>query len=259
MLRSLRLIKVLRLLRASRVFKRYQTKLSINYSVIALFKVGFLTVLVSHWMACSWVLQAYLADDLRVTWLGDDLYCQLKPNATGTDPSTDFLCAAPASIYAASLYWAITTITSIGYGDIAPSQGNAAEQVVASLLMLFASAVWAHVLGTFCGVIATFNPELNNFREMMDDLERFMRTEHLPKELRERLREYFFESKQVDTRLLKLKSSSHKPSHTNSIIEPTLASAPAVASGLGESTAAQSNATFIKDGGGLVDYSGHPT
>lgn len=40
-------------------------------------------------------------------------------------------------------------------------------------------ACGAQVIGTFCGVIAAFNPEKTVFHRTMDDLNRFMRREDM--------------------------------------------------------------------------------
>ena len=70
----------------------------------------------------------------------------------------------PGNLYAASLYWSMMTLTSVGFGDIAATFNNPVEMTVCSFLMLASSLVWAQVIGTFCGVIATFNPEQNAFQ-----------------------------------------------------------------------------------------------
>jgi hypothetical protein len=54
------------------------------------------------------------------------------------------------------------TVTSIGYGDIAPT--TTSEQLVAVVIMLLGSVLWGQVIATFCGVVATFNPEAADYR-----------------------------------------------------------------------------------------------
>jgi len=131
-----------------------------------------------------------------MTWLADTYCVHALENGTALDPP-EFDCVTSLDQYAAAVYWAVMTITSIGYGDIAATPGNAYEQTAATLLMLICSLLWGQVIGTFCGVIATFNPEQNAFRAQMDDLNRFMSQEDLPKEMRTRLREYFHQSKHL--------------------------------------------------------------
>merc|ERR1719230_1146557 len=89
------------------------------------------------------------------------------------------------------------TITSVGYGDIAATPFNHSEQAVCTTLMLISSVIYAQVIGTYCGVVASLNPEQQAFREKLDDLNRFMQREELPSEMRRRLREYFHQSKHL--------------------------------------------------------------
>lgn len=89
------------------------------------------------------------------------------------------------------------TITSVGFGDICATFNNPVEMWICSFIMLISSLLWAQVIGTFCGVIATFNPEANAFQAKMDELNRFMKRENVPHEMRQRLREYFHQSKHL--------------------------------------------------------------
>jgi hypothetical protein len=108
-----------------------------------------------------------------------------------------YACRPPSTIYSASLYWAIMTLTSIGYGDIGATPFNAAEQNVCSLLMLLGAICWGYVLGTFCGVIASLAPSTADFRRTMDDLNSFLSANHISPDLSKRLREYFHRTKHL--------------------------------------------------------------
>ena len=243
-LRAVRLIKLVRLLRASRIFKRWESRFAINYTLLEMAKCLVAMLVFSHWAACFWALQAFLlhASPLE-SWMGNAGYCSEITDTTGIGtggvsagagdaPSwadvmgaaggcpTGMICRAdtpgcaclpPANLYAASLYWAIMTITSIGYGDIGATPFNAAEQIACCVLMLMGGGLWGYVIGTFCGTIANLGPATREFRQNMDDLNEHMAKSNVDKELRVRLREYFFQTRHLldasnNTRLLLMMS-----------------------------------------------------
>ena len=209
-LRALRLIKLVRLVRASRMFKRWECRIAINYGALALGRCVVGVLVLSHWFACLFALQTIFFDspvqsvlvigsdppEYVDTWKGNFNYC----TATGLtlpDGSAEAECLDPWALYCVSVYWAIMTITSIGYGDIGASPRNAAEQIFTAAMMLAGGFLWGQVVGTFCGVIATFDPHGAEFRRNMDDLNVFMASKHLPVEMRRRLREYFHQTKHL--------------------------------------------------------------
>ena len=208
-LRILRLIKLLRLLRMSRIGKRWEAKMAINYGALALFKAFSAVVFGSHLFACLWTLQSDLFHDNRHdTWLGNvylggSPLCWPREGADLSELPTDdasvfqgnSLCKGAGQLYVTSIYWAIMTITSIGYGDVMPVQWS--EQLVSTIIMLLGSVLWGQVIATFCGVVATFNPEGAEFRRTMDDLNRFCVLQGLEAELRTKLREYFHQTKHL--------------------------------------------------------------
>ena len=201
-LRAARLIKLVRLLRASRILKRWETRIAVDYSSLEMMKCLLSLLLSSHWFGCVWTLQANLmTDSVLDSWLGERGYCEAFESAGGelasgasSNPSADdahavldcpvdrecrvdfpgVACYPGATIWAAAVYWAVMTITSIGYGDLPATPYNAGEMWVCTTLMLLGGGIWGYVIGTFVSVIANLGPATREFRRNMDDLNSWM-------------------------------------------------------------------------------------
>jgi uncharacterized protein (DUF1330 family) len=87
-LRVLRLLKLLRLVRGSRIFKRWEIRLSINYALLQICSICLMLVFICHLFACVWGLQASF-DPLN-SWLGYSGYC-IPWNATADGPCPELM------------------------------------------------------------------------------------------------------------------------------------------------------------------------
>lgn len=199
MLRIVRLLKLARVLRASRIYQRFQARNSMPHSAEGLFKLIFLLVVTSHWMACAWVMSANLQDAHVPTWMdvvAERFYCAASDEG-GCDVYPSRLALPGAMSYYAALYWSLTTITSVGYGDITPQ--NTDEMLVCTIYLLTGSVIWAYIIGNAVTIISTGEPVEIQHHQTMDALNRYIAEKQLPDHLRVRLRRYFRTRKELTT------------------------------------------------------------
>jgi hypothetical protein len=112
---------------------------------------------------------------------------------TGAQCSAGYSCAGAVELYVYSLYFAIMTITSVGYGDISASPFMMGEQIVCAVIMLGTALLWGNLIGVFCSLAAT-SPSTREFREELSQLNTFMAAYDLAPSLRFRLREFIHET-----------------------------------------------------------------
>jgi len=91
--------------------------------------------------------------------------------------------------YIKSLYYTITTLTSVGYGDIVPN-GNA-EMLFNILLQLTGVGLIAFLVGSVVGLFTKRNPAEQRFTENMDKLRALIHYHDIPSELEKRISDYF--------------------------------------------------------------------
>ena len=202
-IRVLRLVKLVRIVNASKIFTRWEMRLSINYGALSIAQIIAGLLFVCHLFACLWGLQASF-DPLN-TWPGQKNYCvpydfeagDICPEGMVCTEYNPVACMPPTAMYLISVYWAIATVTSIGYGDLVATPFSTAEQLVCTLIMLSGAVLFAQLVGSFCGLAASMSPELKQFRFDMSDLNALMKVEGTPPELRFRLREYLHQSKHL--------------------------------------------------------------
>ena len=115
------------------------------------------------------------------------------------DSNTDIPpLSTPMRKYAASLYFAVYTLTSTGYGDIAAQ--NTLEYFTAALFMALGGLFWAFTIGNFCSIVSTLDVHGIAFRQLMDEANIMMEDRRLSSELRQRVRAYFHQSKSMQAR-----------------------------------------------------------
>ncbi len=122
-------LKTARLLRLLRVARRVDQYSEYGAAVLLLLMAAF--TLVAHWLACIFYAIAYWErQDLRapIGWL-DTLKDPYSVNNNNTWPGLNI-----RSKYITALYFTFTSLTSIGFGNIAPNTNN--EKIFSIFAML---------------------------------------------------------------------------------------------------------------------------
>ena len=119
-------------------------------------KLVFILVMWAHFQACVWGLfSSWLPDPTWVSVFEEDYGIVEAP---GQKPG-------PLDKYAASLYWSVMTLTSIGYGDFLPR--STAERWLCSFYMLASGVLWTYVIGNVAAIATTLNPDQVQYENTM--------------------------------------------------------------------------------------------
>ena len=141
---SMRLLKLLHLTNArNSLYSKWVRDLSVRYGIRSIATTSlhffFLLFVISHWAACLFIYlgkgphwqkhDASQSEYTQITWLSA---LEADPNMQSLDPERW------GQLYCTALYFSITTMSTIGYGDIAPK--NIWERVAALVLMIIGNA-----------------------------------------------------------------------------------------------------------------------
>ena len=181
LLRLLRVPRLYRLFRISRLLKaikqsgesgclvRIQDFVSLKHSAMRLITF-FLTVLICvHLMSCFWYFTATLE-------MGPECWVY-KLGFQDQDSGT---------LYVASFYWAFTTLTTVGYGDIHAT--TSLERIVAVLWMMFGVCFFSFTIGSLTSMITNIDTRETILTNKLAIIEEFAREAKLDRSLRARLR-----------------------------------------------------------------------
>jgi len=169
------LIKLLRLFRVLKVKKLLLQVESVFSSVAKAFKFLKLLVtgfIIAHWTGCLWFYVSDL-DSARFpnTWVSYELSHNQNPN-----------------LYIKALYFAVTTSTTVGYGDFNPVTNN--ELVVGVLALVVSSVLFSKILSTIAEWVSELDERNYKIRNQKVTLNIYMKNANLPYNLRFRVRRY---------------------------------------------------------------------
>ena len=97
--------------------------------------------------------------------------------------------APPERRYLASLYYAFSTMTTVGYGDVVAQTDT--ERGFAIVGMMLGATVFGYVVGGVASLVAKVDASSNRKRERMDEVKAYLKEKRVSKSLRLRVRKHF--------------------------------------------------------------------
>ena len=91
-------------------------------------------------------------------------------------------------LYVKSLYWTMSTMTTVGYGDLTPVSTK--EHWYAICVMLFGSIIFGYIFGLMASLVASMDVTMSAFRMKVDSVQRFLHYRNVPRELCDRVHRY---------------------------------------------------------------------
>lgn len=183
LLRLVRLPRLYRLLRLTRMLKllrgesggnacldKVQSCFSIKQSVLKVTFFVLSIMLVLHLMGCAWFLVATVEGLSPDTWVV----------ASGLED------LEPADQYVAAVYWSVTTLATIGYGDIVP--GTATERVISILWMIFGLCFFSFTVSSLTSMLRSIDTKESLLASKLTAIDEFAEESKLSKDLHARLR-----------------------------------------------------------------------
>lgn len=163
------LIRGLRILQAHRLIKLGQVRSFLHevhrrHAVNpGLFRLGYfvlLMILAAHVLACGWILLGGVVDE---------------PD--------------PVTVYIKALYYTITTLASVGYGDITPQ--NNPQRIYAMMLMLVGVGAYGFVIGNLATYLANRDIVRASYFKKLEEVTAFLRYRSISSDLRAQVYAYY--------------------------------------------------------------------
>ncbi|CAF0973590.1 unnamed protein product [Adineta ricciae] len=187
-------LKVLRLLRLGRVFRKLDNYLEYGAAVLLLLICVF--VLVAHWFACVWYTIGFQegrggpGKRMEYSWLvkmdRELHYACIDSYGNLTAYESNGTCRKAA--YVTALYYTMSSLTSIGFGNVAANSDN--EKIFTCVMMLIGSLLYATIFGNVTTIFTQMYSATARYHDMLSSIREFMRLHGMPNQLNERIMDY---------------------------------------------------------------------
>lgn len=165
------MLRLWRLRRVSALFARLEKDRNFNYFWVRCAKLVCVTLFAVHCAGCFYYLIAVHYPDPKRTWIGVAM--------------DDFLNQSLWIRYVTSIYWSITTLTTVGYGDLHPE--NTREMIFDIFYMLFNLGLTAYLIGNMTNLVVHGTSRTRKFRDTIQAASSFAQRNQLPARLQDQM------------------------------------------------------------------------
>ncbi|KAL0841956.1 hypothetical protein ABMA28_014183 [Loxostege sticticalis] len=180
---NVHLVKLTRLLRLARLLQKMDRYSQYSALILTLLMLSF--TLVAHWLACIWFIIAekeieyHKNEAWDLGWI-NNLAERLKVPISNISHSESYVTA---------LYFTCSSLTSVGFGNV--SANTLPEKIFSILTMLVGALMHAVVFGNVTAIIQRMYSRRSMYQTKWRDLKDFLTINQVPKELKQRMQDYF--------------------------------------------------------------------
>ncbi|CAF3421185.1 unnamed protein product [Rotaria socialis] len=177
-----KLARLLRLVTFVRNFQKTEYRAAVLLLLMLLFAIA------AHWLACIFHFIAILERpnlQVKYSWLdhlADKCKMPYLVNDTLSGPDTK-------SKYLTALFFAMTSLTSVGFGNVAANTNG--EKLFSILSMLAGSFLSASILGSVTTIIIKLYQGAEELKEMKQSIDDFIKHHRISKQLAKKMQESF--------------------------------------------------------------------
>lgn len=186
----LRLLKLLHLVNLPEYIRNFEDLLRLNFKFAISFEASrimglyFLLFQLCHWSGC--ILQ--LGADVSVKVYGFEQNWRIQDQAS-EEIDMNYAAFEGAAYYVRSMYFAISTMSSIGVGDV--TVANPMETVVMFFIIFFGFLFFNTLLGFIASLISNFNAQKREFHNKVTKISELLRFRKIPQDIEAKIMRYF--------------------------------------------------------------------
>jgi len=161
------ILPLLKFFKAFSLFNDIQNAMNIIPSIMRLTKFIFLTYMQTvNLMSLGWVVVGGVAN------IGDVQFTNLEK-------------------YLRGLYWCMTTITTIGYGDYSPDKSNNIQIIYTIFVQIIGVGIYSYIVANVAGLVANLDIAKANYMKKIEEISIFMRSKNIPLDIQEKVKNYY--------------------------------------------------------------------
>ena len=166
-------IRVFRMVRIQRFFQKvhdYIYNKMLFSGIINLIKLTMIIIFLAHWCACGW------------------RYIAIKEEGGGWIKGVPLAEATLTDQYVSALYFALTTMLTLGYGDIVPVTSS--ERIYTIFMMLLGGGVFGYAMNSIAMILQSLENEKSKFRKKVLSISKHLQKKGLNKDVQLEVKKY---------------------------------------------------------------------
>lgn len=169
----LRLSRLIRLKNLITIYRKWELENWANSAKVRIARFISMIIVLVHFIACAWFFVGKKDRDDASSWLVREGLVQ----------------ADAQSQYIRSLYWSITTMTTVGYGDLTAKRNT--EYILSMIVMALGSTTYAYIIGNIASLFSNIDISRSNHQSKANAVLHFLKARSVNNELLDRVSSYY--------------------------------------------------------------------